>query len=292
MGATGKTGTGFFGGGGGVVATSQPPQTPNAPAPTVTIPPVNQNNPQVADQTPNDQNTPVTPNGLQRVSSMTDDELAALVTASKKAIMPNFLADRADATQKFVFQAGLNDKPTVLDANDFNQYLKDNNINKNTIIARSVNGATYQNQQGYNVTYTAQQVQDMLMYSKLTYIGGKQGGQAYGAGAYFAMVGDNGGTGYGSNTAVAVLNPKTAKIIDDYSLSRKAKSFAQSHPKFDKAVGGFNGRNQSIWALAMGYNVITDHSATNGKYIRTGSRGQATGDYYNIIDRSALVYRK
>lgn len=296
MGSRGTaTGTGFLGGGGGVVATNPTAQTPPSLTPTVTIQPVNEDNPEVESQTPNDQNTPVTQSAAEKVAQMSDDELAALVLASKKAKMPNFLADRDDATQKFVFQAGINEKPTVLSASDFNQYLKDNNIDQNTIIARAVNGATYQNQQGYTVRYTAQQVQDMLKHSKLTYIGGKQGGQAYGAGAYFAMTGGS-NTGYGSTTAVAVIDTSKARIIDEATLSRRALRFAQTHPKFANAVGKYSsnqGGNASIYALAMGYNVITDHNPdASGNYIRTSNRGYATGDYYNVIDRRVLIYKE
>ena len=132
-----------------------------------------------------------------------------------------------------------------------------------------------------------------MRYSRLNYIGGKHGGQAYGAGTYFAMTGGS-NTGYGGAPAQAVLNPKTAKIIGDTELYMAAKSFARSHPKFAQAMGGtprnpvnIDQSNQSVWALAMGYNVITDHSKdSSGKYLR------GRGDYYNVIDRSALVYKK
>lgn len=254
--------------------------------PNVTITPVNQGNTDVQTQTPNDQNTPVTPQALTNISQMSDDELAALVIAAQGAVMPNYLADRDDLTQKFVFQAGLNEKPTVLDTKDFMQFMQDNNIPQTQVINRSVDDISYTNQQGYTTNLSAQQVQDILKYSKLTYIGGKHGGKAYGAGAYFAMTGGR-NTGYGANTATAVLHPTNAKIIDDNLLYTKAKSFAQSHPKFAKAVGSITNSNMSVYALAMGYNVITDHSAKNGSYMRGNS-----GDYYNVIDRSALVYLK
>jgi len=90
-------------------------------------------------------------------------------------------------------------------------------------------------------------------------------------------------TGYGGTTANAVLNPNTARIISDSALANKAQAFAQSHPKFASAVGRFSNSTMSIYALAMGYNVITDHS---------GGARPKSGDYYNIIDRSALVYLK
>lgn len=304
MGSTGTKGVRS----GGATATGTGPIVGSGPvlAPNTSIPPANQGNPQVAQQAPTAQNTPVTAESLDKISKMSDDELAALVQASKKALMPNFLADGDDETQKFVFQAGMNEKPMVLDKAEFDKFKQDNNIDDSEVIARSVGGASYRNQQNYQVNYTPQQVQDILKYSRLTYIGGKHGGKAYGSGAYFAMTGgDN--TGYGGNTALAVLNPNTAHIIDRQSLNARISRFAQSHPKFAQAMGyragsSVSNSKLSVWALAMGYNVITNHTAVNGKYVRHGRKigtntdgtpkYNSTGDYYNIIDRSALVYLK
>ena len=91
----------------------------------------------------------------------------------------------------------------------------------------------------------------------------------------------NGGrsAGYASGaTALAVLNPQAARCIDKGSLQSMAASFASSHPKFAKQVGRISNSTLSIYALAMGYNVITD-SKTNPSY-------------HNVIDRKAIVYRK
>ena len=285
MGSSGKATTrrsitsGGFLGGAGASGGGVGPVNPNL-QPNVTIQPANQNNPNVQSQVPNAQNTPVTPGAVTALTQMTDDQLAALVNASKRAQMPNYLSDRPDPTQKFVFQAGINEKPMVLDSQAFNQYMQDNNIPQWQVMSRSVNNASYTNQQGYTVNYSSDQIQRMLKYSNLNYIGGKVGGQAYGAGAYFEMNG-GGSTGYGSNTATAILNPK-AKIIEKWDLMNKANSFDQTHPKFAKAVGGVNNKTLSIYALAMGYQVIT--SASNGK--------RKKGEYYNIIDRSALIYQE
>lgn len=209
---------------------------------------------------------------LATIASMTDDQLAQAVIDSRKVDMPNFLNDVPDQTQKFVYQVGLNGAPTVLDQQQFDQFMKQNNISKREIMSRSVNS---------NGPYTAQHISDMFKYSELTYIGGKQGGQASGAGTYFDMNG-GGSTGYGTGaTLTAVYNPATAKVIDYNVLRRKAMSFASSHPKFARAVGGFTaGRNgnASIYALAMGYNAI--------------SGGPVSSSYQNIIDRSAVVVLK
>lgn len=241
---------------------------------------VNTMNPANANQTPNNQNTPVQPGGVTAFTQMTDDELAKLVNDSKHAIMPNFLADANDVTQAFVYQAGMNGLPQVLDSAAFQQFLQTNNIPQNDVYARSVNDIKYQ-AGGHTMSLTGQQQADMLMYSRFNYIGGKHGGQALGAGAYFAR---NGGvnTGYGNHTMVAALNPALARPITVSQLRSEAARFAQTHPKFNAAVGGYNSsfynNNMSIWALAMGYNVVT---------------GDTRGDTRtNVIDRSVLVYRQ
>lgn len=243
-------------------------------------PQVNTMNPANANQAPNDQNTPVQPGGVTALTQMTDDQLAQLVNDSKRAIMPNFLSDVNDVTQNFVYQAGMNEKPTVLDAAQFIQFCQTNHIPASDVYARSVDDIKY-SAGGHTMSLTGQQQADMLMFSRFNYIGGKVGGQALGAGTYFAR---NGGrpTGYGNFTMVATLNPALAKPISRSQLAIEARQFAQTHPKFNRAVGGyntnFNNNNMSIWALAMGYNVITGDS-----------RGD---DRTNIIDRSVLVFRR
>lgn len=247
---------------------------PNGPAPVFN--PV-QNS--VTNQAPDASNTPVVPGAVTALTNMSDDQLAALYRASRSADMPNHLNDVADKTQRFVFQAGVNELPTVLDDAAFNQFMQDNNMTTRDILSRSTGGANY-TVNGVTVRLTPQQVTDLMKTGIYNYVGGKHGGQLYGAGTYFAKTGGR-PTGYGSNgaTALAVLNPKTARAIDRSTLISKATTWARSHPKFAAAVGSPSDRsNYSIYALAMGYNVITDHATSP--------------DYHNVIDRSALVYRK
>ena len=214
------------------------------------------------------------------LQKMSDDQLADIAIKSKTVDMPNMLADVDDVTQKFVYQANLNDKPQVLDQADFNKFMSDNNLGTSDLLSRSINDISYTNKSGTHVPMTAQDVADMMMYSKYNYIGGKVNGQALGAGTYFDH---NGGqnTGYGKKTVVAVLNPATARPVNARQLGQKAANFAATHPKFARAVGPYNTafsggkNNMAIYALAMGYNVIIDGSG-----------------YANVIDRSALVYRK
>lgn len=185
--------------------------------------------------------------------------------------------------ERQMFEAGLNEKPQVLDNAQFSQFMKDNNLSTSDLISRDINPITYKNNSGTNVKMTADDVADMMMYSRYNYIGGKVNGQALGAGTYFDHV-NGGSTGYGgrnSKTVVGVLNPATARPISSRNLASQAQQFAQTHPQFAKAVGAYNTsfsggkNNMSIYALAMGYNVIMD-----------------SGGYTNVIDRSAIVYRK
>ena len=256
-------------------------------APRLNIPQPPQQPPQVQPLQPPQPQPDLTPSSdlqtatqatatLAQIASMTDDQLAQAVIDSRSVDMPNFLNDVPDQTQKFVYQVGLNGAPQVMDQQQFDQFLQQNNIPRSQIMSRSVSG---------NGPYSAQQITDMFRYSELTYIGGKQGGQASGAGTYFDMNG-GGATGYGgygrnSATMQAVYNPATARVIDFNALRRQAASFASSHPKFARAVGGFtaghNG-NASIYALAMGYNAI--------------SGGPVSRTYQNVIDRSAVVVLK
>ncbi len=238
----------------------------------------NQQNSQqsIANQAPTPANTPVNPAGVTALTQMTDDELAALYNRSKTVDMPNHLSDIDNNTQKFVYTAGLNGKPEVLDDAAVNQYLKDNNIPRSQIMARTVGDASYV-VNGTNIRLSPDQITMMLKDGELNYIGGKAAGKSwYGHGTYFDM---NGGTptgyGYGSRnsaTCIGVLS-KNAKIISDRALASQATSFAASHPKFARAVGKYSTNTMSIYALAMGYNVIQN------------------GSYHNVIDRTALVMR-
>lgn len=232
----------------------------------------------IVNQPPTLQNTPVRANALTAISQMDDSQLAALMRQAKTADLPNQLNDVSDITQKFVFTAGLNEKPAVLSNSEFKQFMKDNGLTNADVLSRSINGITYKNASGTTVKMTATDVADMMMYSRLNYIGGKHGGQAYGAGTYFDHTYGK-STGYGNKTVTAVLNPKTARVVNSSRLGQLARNFDRSHPQFARQTGGYNAsysggkNNMAIYALAMGYNVIG-----------TG------GGYTNVIDRSALVY--
>lgn len=235
---------------------------------------------QLQNQVPTPQNTPVVSQAISQLSQMSDAQLAALVRQSKGVIMPNHLMDLHDVTQEFVFTAGLNEKPVVLDDASFTQYMKDNNLTSKDLITRDVNAIQFR-ANNVDFKYDPQDVIDMMKYSNLNYIGGKHGGQAYGAGTYFDHTNGH-RTGYGRGnflTATAVLNPQTAKVIYESDLySAVNGSWGRAHPQLVSALGRITNKNQSIYALAMGYNVISDSRANTG--------------YVTVIDRAALVYKQ
>lgn len=230
-------------------------------------------------------NTSTTSNAVSNFAAMSDTAMAAEIKKAVGVGMPNQLNDKPDATQQLVFSAGFNEKPMVLDQKGFDSYMKANGLTTSDLLSRDVNPVTYKNASNTQVKMTAQDVIDMMMYSRVNYIGGKVGGQALGAGTYFDHTRGR-STGYGSGnykTAVAVLNPKTAKIITHSSLMSSIPSWKRSHPKSAKAIDDLvkktGGRSsESLYALAMGYNVIARNPG-------------ASSGYVNVIDRSALVYR-
>jgi hypothetical protein len=215
--------------------------------------------------------------------NMSDDDLANALSKARNVDMPNHIDDISDDTQKFTYANQLNAKPTVLSDSDFDDFLKQNNISDSQILIREVNGASFTSN-GVRFNYTANDVTDMFKTSDINYIGGKRGGQVYGAGTYFGMEGRNGSTGYaGGATMMAVLNPKTARVISYNSIGSQWSKFISTRPNLAKQYGSRGSvGGRSIQALLMGYNVIT--TASNNS---TNSRG----DYYNVIDRSAVVVR-
>lgn len=223
-------------------------------------------------------------------ASMTDDQMAQAVKDSRKVDMPNHIADRPDATQKFVFANQLNAKPTVLSDSDFDDYVKMNKIGKNEYLLREVDPVSFKSN-GIQYNYSADDVTDMFKTSDINYIGGKYGGQVYGAGSYFAMGDFNHRTNYGSGadgvghkTIVAVFDKSKARVISYRDIGGEWAKFSKSNPRTASAVGGLSTKNSdSIKALLMGYNVITSDS--------TGSITGRKNTYYNVIDRSALVVR-
>lgn len=283
-----KTGSGIGIGGGGIVGTGGAGGSIAAQAQNQAVQNAQQN--QLTTQTDAQDlidaskvESPYGNNTSAMFANMNDDELANALSKSRNVDMPNHIADVADRTQNFTYANGLNAKPTVLSDSDFDNFLKQNKMSDSEILIREVDGVTFTSN-NVRYSYTANDVTDMFKTSDINYIGGKRGGQAYGAGTYFGMAGRNGSTGYASGaTMMAALNPKTARVISRSNIDTQWNKFVSNKPKLASKASYLRGYDYSIKALLMGYNVITS--------ARSGNLNKGQGEYYNVIDRSAVVVR-
>ena len=213
---------------------------------------------------------------LKQLASMDDQGVLSLLKAARNADMPNHLKDAKSYTQQFVYTIGLNGQPNVVDSAGFNKFLSDNNIPRGQIMARMTGGGTYRTTAGTSRRLSPDQIVQMWATDPFNYIGGKHGGQAYGAGAYFDM---NGGrnTGYGGGNASkikAALDPSKARVITDHQLSTKYSKWAKTHQQSAQVINRMGRGDQlSMMALVTGYNVIK--SSYSG--------------YHNVIDREAVT---
>lgn len=292
-GSGGGAGISAGGGAGGASASSSTLQTQGMPQPQQVNPnqPIPQSIPTPQDALVDASKTASVygNNTASMFNGMTDDQMAQAVKNSRNVDMPNHIADVSDITQNFTYANGLNAKPTVLSNADFDNYIKQNNISSNEYLLREVDPIRF-NSNGVQFTYSADDVTDMFKTSDINYIGGKHGGQAYGAGTYFAQGDFNYRTGYGSGadgvghkTMVAVFDKSKARAISMGDIRSEWSKFSKTHAKTASAVDNLpSSRTHAIKALLMGYNVITSQSSGSLK---------GYGEYYNIIDRSALVVR-
>ena len=70
---------------------------------------------------------------------------------------------------------------------------------------------------------------------------------------------------------------KNAKLINESSIQSKWSSFANAHPKADRAIRSIRDTDsrQNMQAILMGYNVV-----------------RCSGSYRVVLDRSALVFHQ
>lgn len=212
---------------------------------------------------------------LKQLASMDDQGVLSLLRAARGVDMPNHLKDAPSFSQEFVYTIGLNNQPNVVDSAGFNKFLKDNHISNSSVMARMTGGGTYHTTAGTSRRLSPDQIVQMWATDPFNYIGGKHGGQVYGAGAYFDM---NGGhnTGYGGGNASkikAALDPSKARVITRQNLQQKFNTWAKTHPQSAQRINRLNhGDMLTMQALVLGYNVI---SSGHG--------------YHNVIDRSAVT---
>lgn len=227
---------------------------------------------------------------VDELNSFSDDDLSLVASLSEQIDLPKILKNGDsfnNPVQSFVYILGINSKPIVLKYEQFLEYMRKNNISLENIISRSIMS---------NSLLTAKEICDQFMFGEYNFIAGRYFGCQCGLGAYFR---ENGGnpTGYdrlsvysqkafkmhdnlssccskASHTMIGCLNPLTARIVDYNALVEESKFFCKTHGKLHSVIGNCKPSNASIYALAMGYNVIQDSERPKD---------------FVIIDRGAVV---
>lgn len=198
--------------------------------------------------------------------AMTDDEKADFISANVKQGVPAHLAQ--NDFQRFVYNSGLNEKPTVVDDATLDTM-------NGTEIFRTVN-SVYDSKN--DISYSADQIARQVTAGRVTRVS-DNGGSVYGRGIYFAD--DYGSsTSYGSSSGsvkkTAVMRGKlnsNAKVVDYYTASKGASKEIASGSKLGKALSKCDSDSRvSLYAMSKGYNVI---SSGHG--------------YLNVLNRNAIT---
>lgn len=199
--------------------------------------------------------------------AMTDDEKADFISTNVKQGVPAHLAQ--NDFQKFIYNSGLNEKPTVVDDATLDTM-------NGTEMFRTVNNV-YDSKN--DISYNADQIAKQVMAGRVTRVS-DNGGSAYGRGIYFADT-YSGSTGvYGNTTgkvkATAVMRAKlnsNAKVINSHTAEAGAKKEIASGSKLGKVLAkcDYDSRS-SIYAMSKGYNVMHNGS-----------------DYFVVLNRNAIT---
>ena len=198
--------------------------------------------------------------------AMTDDEKADFISANVKQGVPAHLAQ--NDFQRFVYNSGLNEKPTVVDDATLNTM-------NGTEIFRTVN-SVYDSKN--DISYNADQIAKQVTAGRVTKVS-DNGGSVYGRGIYFADD-YNSSASYGNTRGnakkTAVMRGKlnnNAKVMNYYTAVQGIKQEKTSGTKLGKALHKCDADSQvSLYAMAKGYNVI---SSGHG--------------YLNVLNRNAIT---
>lgn len=198
--------------------------------------------------------------------AMSDDDKADFIGANIKNGVPAHLAQ--NDFQKFVYNSGLNEKPTIVDDATLDTMT-------GTEIFRTVNNV-YDRKN--DISYTADQIAKQVTQGRQTRVS-DNGGSVYGRGIYFADS-YSGSTSYGNTrgdvSKTAVMRGKlnsNAKVINYSKANAGALSEIVKGTKLGKVLKKCDSDSQaSIYAMAKGYNVITSGHG-----------------YYNILNRNAIT---
>lgn len=198
--------------------------------------------------------------------NMTDDEKADVISSMVSQDVPAHLSDTD--YQKFIYNIGLNDKPTLVDDATLNSM-------SGTEIFRTVN-SVYDRKN--DISYNADQICKQIQGGRITRTS-DNGGSVYGRGLYFAdskrdssLYGNSKGNVKKTAQVRAKLN-SNAKIISHSQAQHGVSAEIKSGSKLGQALSKCDYASQaSIYALSKGYNVITSGHG-----------------YYNVLNRQAMT---
>ena len=201
--------------------------------------------------------------------AMTDDQKADTIDSMANQPAPAFLSDTA--MQRFTYNLGLNDKPTLVDDATLDSM-------NGTELFRTVNAGK---DPVARVKYDADEIAVQVQRGRVTRYS-DNGGSVYGRGIYFA---DNYGDSkiYGNTTgnikSTAMIRCKVnsnAKAINYSKAKSGLQSEISSGSKLGKSLAKINRKDSqsavSIYALCKGYNVITSGHG-----------------YFNVLNRNAVT---
>ena len=204
--------------------------------------------------------------------AMTDDQKADTIDAMASQPAPAFLSDTA--MQRFTYNLGLNDKPTLVDDSVLDTM-------NGTELFRTVNAGK---DPVARVRYDADEIATQVQRGRVTRYS-DNGGSVYGRGLYFADDYSDSKV-YGNKTgdikSTAMIRAKlnsNAKTIDYGQAKRGLSREMASGSKLGKSLSKIARRDSesavSIYALSKGYNVITSGHG-----------------YFNVLNRNAVTMSK
>ena len=199
--------------------------------------------------------------------AMTDDEKADFIGANVQQGVPAHLAQ--NDFQRFVYNSGLNEKPTVVDDATLDTM-------NGTEIFRTIN-SVYDSQN--DISYSADQIAKQVTAGRVTRVS-DNGGSVYGRGIYFADSYSESASVYGKTSGnikkTAVMRGKlnsNAKVMNYYTARQSVSQEIASGSKLGRALKKCDSDSRvSLYAMSKGYNVI---SSGNG--------------YLNILNRNAIT---
>ena len=211
---------------------------------------------------------------MATIQAMTPQQFAQYVEQQNKAANPMSAMLHDSATQRLIYDTGLNGKPQVVDDATFRQM-------PGMTLYRTVNSAY---DAANDVYHPADQIARQTMQSGMSRIGGG----VHGDGFYFDTSSTLGTYGNRSHdvTKTAMMSAKFnggERIVTKDRLTAmlrrepKAVRDAMSVPHRQKDSYRSSNNNLGAYALYKGYNVI-----------RVSSRG--SGGYHVILDRSVLTF--